>query len=71
MLKDEIIIKKLRPCPVCGHKAYLRKNASKRFEVYCPKCHSHSDWLNKVDAVVDWYNKAAIYEQVHGTQKGK
>lgn len=66
MLKDKIIIKGMRNCAVCGHAVYLRKNASKRFEVYCPKCHSHSIWANKIEAVVDWYNKNALYEQLHG-----
>lgn len=65
MLKDLITVKGLRGCPVCGGKAFLRKNASKRFEVYCVKCHAHSIWANKIDAVVDWYNKAAIYEETH------
>lgn len=66
MLKDDIRIKGLRNCPKCGHFAVMRKNASKRFEVYCPKCHSHSIWANKIDAVVDWYNKSALYERYNG-----
>lgn len=68
MLKDLMVIKNLRPCHVCGHQAFMRQNASKHFEIYCPKCHSHSIWANKVDCVVDWYNKAEIYEKTHADE---
>lgn len=69
MLKDNITLKGLRSCPVCGHSVFLRKNASKKFQVYCPKCHCKSDWKNKVEAVISWYNMAAIYEKIYGQKE--
>lgn len=59
-------IKNLRHCPKCGSEVILRKNASKRFQVACPKCRVHTGWESKIDAVVSWYNLSAIYEGQHG-----
>lgn len=64
MLKDDIIIKGLPNCPVCGKPVFVRKNASKRFEVYCKNCHSHSRWANKTDAIIDWFLMVERYKEV-------
>lgn len=59
-------IANLRPCPICGSEAHLRKNASKRFQVKCKKCRCCTDWVAKTDAVVMWYNNAELYERMKG-----
>ena len=56
-------VKGLRPCPKCGNMAQLRKNASKRFQVKCKKCNCCTAWTSKTEAVVMWYNNAALYEE--------
>lgn len=60
-------ITNLRKCPVCGHSALLRKNASKRFQVKCKKCKCATSWTSKTEAIVTWYNMAAMYEKLNGT----
>lgn len=60
-------IPSLRKCPLCGHSAILRKNASKRFQVKCKKCKCCTPWTSKTEAVIAWYNMAAMYEQLYGT----
>jgi len=62
-------IPELRPCPMCGSEAHLRKNASKRFQVKCKKCRCCTAWTSKTMAVVLWYNNAAIYENMKGGVK--
>lgn len=69
MLKDNIKVKGLRDCPLCGHSVLMRKNASKKFQVYCPKCHCKSDWLNKVEAIIYWYNMAELHDKLHGNKR--
>lgn len=56
----------LRTCPVCGHQAIMRKNASKRFQIHCRKCACCTPWTSKIDCVVRWYNYAKIYEDLNG-----
>jgi len=51
-----IAIKDIIPCPMCGKRATLRKNASKEFQVACTKCECHTGWYRKTDAVIAWYN---------------
>lgn len=58
-------IKNLRRCPKCGGEVILRKNASKRFQVACPKCRTHTGWESKIDAIISWYNLSAIYEGMY------
>lgn len=57
----------LRKCPICGHSAILKKNASKRFQIKCKKCKCATSWTSKTEAVITWYNMANMYEQLHGT----
>lgn len=54
----------LRPCPMCGSEAHLRKNASKRFQVKCKKCKCCTIWTSKTEAVITWYNNASTYEAI-------
>lgn len=54
----------LRPCPMCGSEAHMRKNASKRFQVHCKKCRCCTAWVSKIEAVVMWYNNAEIYDSM-------
>lgn len=56
----------LRPCPICGGPAHIRRNASKRFQVHCKLCNCQTAWLNKPAAIVAWYNNADFYERTHG-----
>lgn len=56
----------LRKCPRCGFGAVMRKNASKRFQVHCKKCDAHTEWTDKLGAVIAWYNNADLYERING-----
>lgn len=56
----------LRKCPICGFGSVLRKNASKRFQVHCKKCHAHTEWTDKTAAIVAWYNMSDLYERING-----
>lgn len=56
----------LRKCPRCGYGAVMRKNASKRFQVHCKKCDAHTEWTDKLGAVIAWYNMADLYERLNG-----
>lgn len=51
-----IKVRDLAKCPVCGSKAFLRKNASKDFQVACTKCKCRTIWTTKPNALVQWYN---------------
>lgn len=59
----------LRNCPICGARALIRKNASKRFQVKCTKCNCCTAWTSKPQAIISWYNNAAFYEAQHGTKR--
>lgn len=43
-------------CPICGEKPVLRRNASKKFQVYCVKCKTRTSWMTKPEAIIQWYN---------------
>ena len=50
-------IKGLCPCVKCGGKnAFLMANARNYFQVRCLECGNRTEWLNKVDAVITWFN---------------
>lgn len=66
MTIKRIDVEGLRNCPVCGKKAILRRNASKRFQVHCTKCSACTPWRDKTDAIITWYNNAELYEKLHG-----
>ncbi len=48
------IVPQLHPCPLCGKKPVLRKDSTKRFQVYC-ECGCKTAWKPKTDAIIDWY----------------
>lgn len=54
-------------CPVCGSTPVLRCNASKMFQVRCPKCYARTGWKRKTDAVVMWYNMVIQYMKNNNT----
>ena len=62
-------IKNLRKCPICGSPAFLRKNASKRFQVKCKQCKCQTSWTDKTNAVVMWYNNAEWYDRQQGKKE--
>lgn len=51
-----IKINGLISCPVCGNSAQLIRNATKQFKVKCSACPTCTDWTQKAQAIVDWYN---------------
>lgn len=54
-------VARLHPCPVCGAKPVLRKDSTKRFQVYC-ECGCKTGWKPKTQAVIDWYNLVLAYQ---------
>lgn len=54
-------------CPVCGSQPVLRCNASKLFQVRCPKCYARTSWKRKTDAVITWYNMCIQYMRNNNT----
>lgn len=49
-------IRNIKVCPICGAEVYLRKNASKDFQVMCPGCGFKTGWKTKPDAIIEYYN---------------
>lgn len=46
---------RLEKCPICGSEPVLRKDSTKRFQVWC-SCGCKTGWTTKTQAVIDWYN---------------
>ena len=63
----ELKIANIIHCPRCGHEPVLRCNASKLFQVRCPKCYARTGWRRKTDAVVMWYNMIIQYMRNNNT----
>lgn len=58
-------LKRIKRCPMCGAEPVLRKDSTKRFQVYC-ECGCKTGWTTKTQAVIDWYNIIlALREQEH------
>lgn len=63
----ENTINGLIDCPVCGHQVVLRCNASKLFQVRCPKCYARTGWKRKDQAIITWYNMVIQYMRNNNT----
>ena len=48
-------LERIANCPVCGEEPILRKDSTKRFQVWC-KCGCKTGWTTKPLAIIDWYN---------------
>lgn len=59
----EFTLKNIIDCPVCGSSVILRRNASKDFQIYCPTCKAHSEWMRKADTIIQWYNMVIQYQK--------
>lgn len=46
---------RLKECPVCGSSPIMRKDSTKRFQIWC-SCGCKTGWTTKTQAVIDWYN---------------
>lgn len=46
---------RIEKCPVCGSKPILRRDSTKRFQVWC-SCGCRTGWKTKPEAIIDWYN---------------
>lgn len=46
---------RIAECPVCGSFPILRRDSTKRFQVWC-QCGCKTGWTTKTQAVIDWYN---------------
>lgn len=57
---------RIHSCPMCGAKPVLRKDSTKRFQVWCT-CGCKTGWKTKPEAIIDWYNLIlAIQAQMPG-----
>lgn len=53
-------------CPVCGAEPIMRKDSTKRFQVWC-RCGCKTGWTTKPQAIIDWYNLIlAVQAQMPG-----
>lgn len=59
-------LERIAHCPICGQEPVLRKDSTKRFQVWC-SCGCKTGWTTKAQAVIDWYNLIlAIQAQMPG-----
>lgn len=48
-------LERIAKCPVCGAEPVLRRDSTKRFQVWC-SCGCKTGWNTKPEAIIDWYN---------------
>lgn len=58
-------LERIYHCPVCGQTPILRRDSTKRFQVWC-ECGCKTGWKTKTQAVIDWYN-LILEMQKHNT----
>lgn len=46
---------RIHRCPVCGANPVLRRDSTKRFQVWC-SCGCKTGWDTKPEVIIDWYN---------------
>lgn len=59
-------LKRIAKCPVCGSEPVIRRDSTKRFQVWC-KCGCKTGWSTKPEAIINWYNLIlAVQAQMPG-----
>lgn len=48
-------VPRIAKCPVCHSVPVMRKDSTKRFQIWC-QCGCKTGWKTKTEAIVDWYN---------------